>query len=40
MKVIERIAYSLMRQLVTIKGEPMENLYADDLVIIADSMEK
>ena len=38
LKVIERIAYSLIRQLVT--GVPLENLYADDIVIIADSMGK
>ena len=40
MKVIERIAYSLIRQVVTINGVPLENLHADDPVIIADSMKK
>ena len=40
MKVIERIAYSLIRQVVTINGVPLENLRADNLVIIADSMKK
>ena len=40
MKVIERIAYSLIRQMVTINGVTLENLHADDLVIIADSMKK
>ena len=40
MKVIERITYSLIRQVVTINGVPLENLHADDLVIIADYMKK
>ena len=40
MKAIERIAYSLIIEVVTINGVPLENLHADDLVIIADSMKK
>ena len=40
MKVIKRIAYNLIRQVVTINGVPLENLHADDLAIIADSMKK
>ena len=39
MKVIERIAYSLIRQVVTINGVPLVNLHAEDLVIIADSIK-
>ena len=38
MKVIERIAYSLIRQVVTINWSTSGGLYADALVIIADSM--
>ena len=38
MKVIERIAYSLIRQVVTINWSTLGGLYADALVIIADSM--
>ena len=39
-KIIERIAYSLKRQVGLLTGVPLENIYADDLVIIADSIEK
>ena len=39
MKVIERIAYSLIRQVVTINWSTLGGLYADALVIIAGSME-
>ena len=40
MKVIERIAYNLIRQVVTtsINWSTLGGLYADALVIIADSM--
>ena len=41
MKVIERIGritYSLIRQVVTINWSTLGGLYADSLVIIADSM--
>ena len=38
MKVIERVAYSLVRQVVTINWSTLGGLYADALVIIADSM--
>ena len=38
MKVIERITYSLIRQVVTINWSTLGGLYADALVIIADSM--
>ena len=38
MKVIERIAYSLIRQVVTINWSTLGRLYANALVIIADSM--
>ena len=38
MKVIERIAYSLIRQIVTIYWSTLGGFYADALVIIADSM--
>ena len=38
MKNIERIAYSLFRQVVTINWSTLGGLYADALVIIADSM--
>ena len=38
MKVIERIAYSRIRQVVTINWITLGGLYADALVIIADSM--
>ena len=37
MKVIERIAYSLIRQVVTINWSTLGGLYADALVIVADS---
>ena len=40
MKVIERIAYSLVRQVMTIDWVPWEDLYADGIVIIAYSMEE
>ena len=40
MKVIERIAYSLVRQVMTIDWVPWENFYADGIVIIAYSMEE
>ena len=40
MKVIERIAYSLIRQAVTINWSTLGGLYADAIVIIADSMEE
>ena len=40
MKVIERIAYSLIRQTVTINWSTLGGLYADAIVIIADSMEE
>ena len=40
MKVIERIAYSLIRQVMTIDWVPWEDLYADGIVIIAYSMEE
>ena len=39
MKVIERIAYSLVRQVMT-TGVPREDLYADGIVIIAYSMKE
>ena len=38
MKVIKGIAYSLIRQVVTINWSTSGGLYADALVIIADSM--
>ena len=38
MKVIEKIASSLIRQVVTITLSTLGGLYADALVIIADSM--
>ena len=38
MKVIERIAYSLIIQVVTINWSTLGGLYADVFVIIADSM--
>ena len=38
MKVIDRIAYSLIRQVVTINWSSLGGLYSDALVIIADSM--
>ena len=38
MKVNERIALSLIRQVVTINWSTLGGLYADALVIIADSM--
>ena len=38
MKVIERIAYILIRQVVTINLSTLGGLYADALVIIVDSM--
>ena len=38
MKVNERIAYSLIRQVVTINWSNLGGLYADAVVIIADSM--
>ena len=37
-KVIERIVYSLIRQVVTINWSILGGLYADALVIIADPM--
>ena len=40
MKVIERIAYSRVRQLVTIDWVSWEDLYADGIVIVAYSMEE
>ena len=40
MKVNERIAYSLIRQAVTINWSTVGRLYADAIVIIADSMEE
>ena len=40
MKVIERIDYSLIRQVVTINWSTLGGLYADVIVIIADSMEE
>ena len=40
MKVIERIAYSLVRQVVTINWSTLGGLFADALVIIADSMRE
>ena len=40
MKVIEMIAYSLIRQVVTINWSTLGGFYADALVIIADSMEE
>ena len=40
MKVTERIAYSLIRQVVTINWSTLGGLHADALVIIADSMGK
>ena len=40
MEVIERIAYSLIRQVVTINWSTLGGPYADALVIIADSMEE
>ena len=40
MKVIERIAYSLIRQVVTINWSTLGGLYADALVIIAVSVEE
>ena len=40
MKVFERIAYSLIRQVVTINWSTLGGPYADALVIIADSMEE
>ena len=40
MNVIERIAYSLIRQVVTINWSTLGGLYADALVIIADSMDE
>ena len=39
MKVIERIAYGLIRQAVTIDWSTLGGLYADAIVITADSME-
>ena len=38
MKVIEKVAYSLIRQVVTINWSTLGGLYADALAIIADSM--
>ena len=38
MKVIEKIAYSLIRHAVTINWSNLGGRYADALVIIADSM--
>ena len=38
MKVIKRIAYSLIRQVVTINWSTLGGLKADALVIIADPM--
>ena len=40
MKVIGRITYSLIRQAVTINWSTLGGLYADALVIIADSIEE
>ena len=40
MKVIERIAYSRVRQLMTIDWVSWEDLYADGIVIVAYSMEE
>ena len=40
MKVIERIAYSLIRQALTINWSTLGGLYANAIVIIADSMEE
>ena len=40
MKVIERIAYSLIRQAVTINWSTLGGLYADAIAIIAGSMEE
>ena len=40
MKVIGKIAYSLIRQVVTFDWRTLGGLYADALVIIADSMEE
>ena len=40
MKVIERIAYSPVRQVVAITWSNLGRLYADAIVIIADSMEE
>ena len=40
MKVIERMAYSLIRQAVTINWSTLGGLHADALAIIADSMEE
>ena len=40
MKKIKRIAWSLIRQVVTIKWSTLGGIYADALVIIADSMEE
>ena len=40
MKVIERIAYSLIRRAVTINWSTLGGLHADAIVIIADSMEE
>ena len=40
MKVIERIACSLVRQVMTIDWVLWEDLYADDRVITAYSMEE
>ena len=40
MKVIEKIAYSLVRQVMTIDWVPWEDLYTDGIVIIVYSMEE
>ena len=40
MKVIGRITYSLVRQVMTIDWGALGNLYADDIVIIAYSVEE
>ena len=40
MKVIERIVYSLIRQVVTINWSTLGGLNADALVISADPMEE
>ena len=40
MKVIGRIAYTPVRQVMTIDWVPWEDLYADGIVIIAYSMEE
>ena len=40
MKVIERIAYSLIRQVVTINWSTLGGLHADARVIITDSTEE